>query len=115
MIGAHFFGVVGMAGVWLVPSRFWELFVVRRVGLPLNRNARSASLAIMVFTAILFSLFVALETLPRVFRCLWEGWCTSTRGGGLLNLAVFGVTVLMVEATWLACSALARRWHSNAT
>jgi hypothetical protein len=112
--GAHLFGLVGMAGVWLVPSRLWHLFVLRRIGTPLQRNSLSAALAITVLVAIACSVYVACGTLPRVFRCLWEGWCTAARGGGLFNLAMFGATVLLVEATWFSCRILSRRWSGNA-
>jgi hypothetical protein len=111
---AHILGLVGMAGVWLVPSRIWQLVVLRRIGGPLPRGRRYAVLVLIVAAALAFSIFVAADSLPRVFRCLWEGWCTATRGGGLLNLAVFGAAVLLVEATWFAASSLLRRWGRNA-
>lgn len=113
-VGAHFFGLVGMAGVWLVPSRLVQLIFHRSTGFPLQRDKRSAALAIAVSLAMAISLFVAVDAMPRVFRCLWEGWCTTTRGGGLLNLALFGVTVLLLEVTWHISSALTRRWYGNA-
>ena len=113
-IVVHLLGLVGMAGVWLVPSRLWQLFVLRSIGIPLKRNSHSVFLAISVSAVIAFSVYVASDTLPRVFRCLWEGWCTAARGGGLFNLALFGATVLLVEATLFSCRLLSRRRSGNA-
>lgn len=111
---AHILGLVGMAGVWLVPSRIWQLLVLRRIGGSLTGGIRSAVVVLVVSAALAFSIFVAADAMPRVFRCLWEGWCTATRGGALLNLALFGVTVLLVEATWLVSGILLHRWRSAA-
>jgi hypothetical protein len=103
-----------MAGVWLVPRRAWQLVVQRRIGAQLRRNSRSATASVAVLATIAVSVYVASDAMPRVFRCLWEGWCTATRGGGLLNLALFGATVALVEATWAGCSALMRRSSGEA-
>ena len=111
---AHSLGLLGMAGVWLVPLRIFQLLLHRRVEYSLQRDKRSLVLTIAVSAAIAFSVYVGVDTLPRVFRCLWEGWCTATRGGGLLHLAFFGATVALLETVRYLSSALARRWHRNA-
>jgi len=109
----HILGLVGMAGVWLVPSRIWQLLVLRQIGSPLSRGRSSIVFVLIVSAALAFSVYVAADTLPRVFRCLWENWCTATRGGGLLNLAIFGVTVLVLEAAWFISNIFLRRCAKN--
>jgi len=110
---AHILGLVGMAGVWLAPSRIWQLLVQRQIGSPLSRSRSSVVFVLIVLAAFALSVYVAADTLPRVFRCLWTNWCTATRGGGLLNLAIFGVTVLVVEAAWFISSTFLRRCTKN--
>ncbi len=107
---AHLLGLIGMAGVWLVPYRLWSVVVERRIGVPLTAQLPSLIAAATVLSSIGLSGFVAMDTLPRVFRCLWDGWCSATRAGGLLNLGMFGTTVLLVEVTWHVSSAFWRRW-----
>ena len=113
-IAAHLLGLVGMAGVWLVPSRLWSVVVLRKIGAPLAVSTRSVLLAVAALLAIAFSMYVALDSLPRVFRCLWEEQCTATRGGGLFNLALYGLTVLLVETTWFVCRSLWSHWSKRA-
>ena len=113
-IAAHILGLIGMAGVWLVPARLWSVTILRRIGTPLSADPLSVALAFVVLLSIAISAYVALDSLPRVFRCLWEGWCTATRGGALFNLALFGLTVLLVEATWAICRSLLSRRRSSA-
>jgi hypothetical protein len=69
---------------------------------------------VTLFVTVVFSMYIASDALPRVFRCLWEGWCTATRGGGLFNLAFFGLTVLAVEAAWFVYRRVSRRRSENA-
>jgi hypothetical protein len=110
---AHILGLVGMAGIWLVPSRIWQLLVLRKIGRPLSRSRSSIVFALIVSAALALSVYIATDTLPRVFRCLWESRCTSNRAGGLLNLALFGITVLVVEVAWLISGIFLRRCAKN--
>lgn len=110
----HILGLVGMAGVWLVPYRLCTLLFQRRIGVPLTTHSRHLFLSVVVLLALAFSLFVASDSLPRVFVCLWHGWCTATQGGALFSLALFGLAVLVVETAWLVCSRFAARWSENA-
>lgn len=112
-IAAHLLGLLGMAGVWLVPRRTWMLVLLFRRGFPGQARRRIFWVALVMLAALGVSLLVGASPLPRVFRCLWDGWCTANRGGGLLNLALFGVSVLVVEACWLFCRRPARRWSSS--
>ena len=99
---AHIFGLIGMAGVWLVPARVWSLAVRRRVGAPLQRSAAGLVVLTIVSVALVLSMVVAADALPRVLRCLWESRCTATRGGALFELGLFGLSVVVVEVAWLA-------------
>src|SRR6266478_4484384 len=89
-----------MAGVWLIPARAWSIVVRREVGAPLRASVAGAIVGAVLFAAICLSAFIASDTLPRVFRCLWEASCTATRGGALFQLALFGISVLIVESLW---------------
>jgi len=106
---AHVLGVIGMAGVWLVPARLYSIVVSRGIGS--NQERFKRVFAVPVLCAIAFSGFVAMDSMPRVFRCLWEQWCTATRGGGLFNLALFGASVLLEEAVWFVSRLFLARWN----
>jgi len=108
MTAAHVLGVAGMAGIWLVPSRLWQMLSTLRRGLRGDLDGWQWVCTLIVLASLGFSVFVGLSALPRVFRCLWEGWCTATRSGALLQLALFGATVIMVEVVHLCCRLLAR-------
>ena len=103
-------GLMGMAGVYLVPMRLWHVCVLRRIRLPLHKSWR----VLLVLAPAVLAVFVASRTMPRVFACLADGRCTATRAGGLLNLAIFGVSVALVELGWLLAAVLWSRWHSLA-
>jgi hypothetical protein len=109
-VTAHVLGIVGMAGVWLVPARLYSIIVERGIGSPHTSQFRRIVFAVPVLIAIAFSLFIAIDSIPRVLRCLWEQWCTATQGGGLFNLALFGATVLLVEAVRFVSRAILGRW-----
>ncbi len=113
-IFAHVLGLVGMAGIWLVPSRMLAAVAMWKRTAIVPGNTPSVVAACALFLAVAISAYIASDALPRVFRCLWEGWCTATRGGGLLNLAFFGLTVLLVEATWLVCRTVSSRRSDHA-
>ena len=108
IIFTHILGLVGMAGVGIIPVRVWQLLVLRRIGFPLLRNNLSIFLSLLVLTTLALSVYVALHALPRVFLCLWQGLCTATQGGSLFGLALFGITVLVVEITWLVSKTILR-------
>jgi hypothetical protein len=98
---AYALGLVAMAGIWLVPARLCSiialLYKVRsRIGV------RIAAGTALVLGAIGLSGFIAADSLPRVFRCLWESYCTANRAGGIINLDLFGASVILVEVAWLA-------------
>ena len=95
---AHCLGLLGMAGVWLVPARVFH--VVARLRHGTHAGTASTVAALLNSLALVFSFIVASDALPRVFKCLWSGWCTATRGGALLNLALFGLSVLVMELVW---------------
>jgi hypothetical protein len=57
--------------------------------------------ASIVLVPAAFAIFVASETLPRVFACLWEMKCTANRAGGLINLATFGASIVILEVAWV--------------
>lgn len=109
-VTAHALGIVGMAGVWLVPARLYSIIVELGRGSPRTSQSRRIAFAVPVLIAIAFSGSIAMDSMPRVFRCLWEQWCTATRGGGLFNLALFGISVLLVEAVRYVSRALLVRW-----
>lgn len=108
MTAAHALGLAGMAGVWLVPRRLWQMLSTLRGELRGRFSGWQWVCALAVLAALGFSIHVGLSALPRVFRCLWEGWCTATRGGALLQLALFGATVILAEVVHLCCRLLAR-------
>jgi hypothetical protein len=96
----HGLGLLGMAGVLLVPMRIWSLIVKRQVaGIPIASGG-SIVATFLVAVAIFWSLYMAAETMPVVFRCLYSSRCTSNLAGGLLNLALFGFSVAIVEVLW---------------
>jgi hypothetical protein len=110
----HGLGLVGMAGVLLVPMRIWSLVAKRQVaGIPIASGG-SVVASFLVAVAIAWSLYMATETMPVVFRCLYTSRCTANLAGGLLNLALFGFSVAIVEVLWLGSRILvARRQHAT--
>jgi hypothetical protein len=110
----HGLGLVGMAGVILVPMRIWSLVVKRQVGSALITPGPSVVAALVIAIAIAWSLYMAAETLPVVFRCLYTSRCTANLAGGLLNLALFGFSVSIVEILWHGSRfLLLRRQHAT--
>ena len=106
----HALGLVGMAGVLLLPMRAWSLVARREVGGKPIAPGAPAIAAVVVSVAIAWSLYMAEETMPVVFGCLYASRCTATLSGGLLNLALFGFSVLVVELCWqVSRLVLARR------
>lgn len=96
----HGLGLVGMAGVLLVPMRIWSLAAKRQIcGIAITSRPTIGA-TIVVAVALAWSLYLAAETLPVVFRCLYTSRCTANLAGGLLNLALFGFSVAIVEALW---------------
>jgi len=92
--------VIGMAGVWLIPARAWSLLWQRRVRHPLPSRPLGFVLAIVAFTPIAMSLFMASWLIPRVLRCLSGLECGPNTAFGLLLLAEFGAMVLVTEIVW---------------
>lgn len=109
---AHALGLLGMAGVALVPMRLWSVVVLRRVKFPLNKTRHGYFVASLVLIPIAGSFIAAYDTMPRVFLCLWDMRCGANRAGGLLNLALFGFSVSVVEMAWLLAKFLWARWYS---
>lgn len=107
-------GLVGMAGVCLIPARAWSLISQRRVRYPLPARPLGVLLAIVAFIPIALSVFVASWTIPRVFRCLTDMACGPNRATGLLNLAIFGAMVLVTELVWQITSLLLARVQKHA-
>jgi len=62
-VSLHVLGVVGMAGIWLIPARAWSLLVLRRVRHPLPYRPLGILLAIITFVPIAISLFVGPDLL----------------------------------------------------
>jgi hypothetical protein len=106
-------GIAGMAGVWLVPSRIWQLVVLHRVGQPLVRTTLSTAVGLSVAAVLLVAILVAATSLPLVFRCLWGEACGPSRGSGLIRLVFFGVAVVAVELIWQAGAYLQRRSNNE--
>jgi hypothetical protein len=106
-------GLVGMAGVWLVPYR--GILAVKSLS---RGHGFSLVASVIALTLVSMAAWVAADTLPRVFRCLWERSCTGTRGGGLFQLALFGLAATVVELVWQVLRAIerarSRRRHSEA-
>jgi hypothetical protein len=101
-------GLVGMAGVWLVPSQ--TVSTIFRCKNSAGKARKPAFVLALIFlTAATISLYVAWQTMPRVFQCLGESRCSASKAGGLLNLAAFGVSVILVEAIWLVDRAVSKR------
>jgi hypothetical protein len=91
-----------MAGVWLIPAHAWTLaYQHRSVS---ERHRSSYGLVVLVALSIVLGVaaFVGVNTLPVVFRCLYESRCTGTRAGALIFLDIFGVAVVVVELLWQA-------------
>lgn len=107
----HCLGLVGMAGVYLVPARVWSVVVRRRIGPALAASSRAYVVTSIVLVPAVFAIFVGSETIPRVFACLWDMKCTANRAGGLINLAAFGASVLILEVAWALAKALWSRWN----
>jgi hypothetical protein len=114
IVALYVLGLVGMAGVWLIPKRAWSLLLQRRVRHPLPARPLGVLLAIVAFIPIALSLFVASWTIPRVFRCLSDMTCGPNRASGLLSLAMFGAVVLVTEIVWQITSFLLARLQKHA-
>ena len=98
----HILGLIGMAGVQRVPVLAWEIIAARRIGpFPLTRHWPHVALGGAVLCAIGFALFIAIDSLPRVFHCLWIGnACSATKGGALFALSLFGVAIVILELSY---------------
>jgi hypothetical protein len=59
-IVAHVLGIVGMAGVWTVPSRLWPVVISHRLRAPLTTEPRCMVLAAIVLLAIAIAAHVAI-------------------------------------------------------
>ncbi|HKW93890.1 MAG TPA: hypothetical protein VJX92_18505 [Methylomirabilota bacterium] len=113
-VSMYVLGVVGMAGMWLIPARAWSLLVLRRVRHPLPHRPLGVLFAIVTFIPIAISLLVASWAIPRVFRCLSDMVCGPNRASGLLSLAVFGASVLLAEVVWQIAALLLARVREHA-
>jgi hypothetical protein len=113
-VSLYALGLVGMAGIWLIPARAWSLLALRRVRHPLPYRPLGLLLAIVTFVPIAISLFVASWTIPRVFRCLSDMVCGPNRASGLLSLAAFGACVLLAEVVWQIIALLLARVREHA-
>ena len=113
-VSLYVLGVVGMAGIWLVPAHAWSLLVLRRVRHPVPYRPLGILLGIVTFVPIAIALFVASWTIPRVFRCLSDMVCGPNRASGLLSLAMFGACVLLAEVVWQITALLLARVREHA-
>ena len=110
----YILALVGMTGVWLIPTRLWSVVVTRRIGVSLTARPDSLIAATALLIATVFSCFVAAATLPGVLRCLENSMmCSANRAMGLLKLAAFGMSVVVVEGVWLG-SRLVLGWRRRA-
>jgi len=114
IVALYVLGVVGMAGVWLIPAHAWSLLLHRRVRHPLPSRPLGVLLAIVTLIPIALSLLVASWTIPRVFRCLSDMTCGPNRASGLLSLAEFGAAVLVTEIVWQITGLLLARVQEHA-
>ena len=105
------FGVLGMVGISLIPMHLWSIAIERKIKYPLDLSRRSWFVVTLALLPILFSTLLGSYTLPKVFLCLLEMQCGANRAGGLINLAVFGVSVLAVEIFWLLAKILWSKWY----
>src|SRR5262245_27292496 len=95
-------GVLGAAGVALVPFRAWNLAVRRRIGEPPSLRPAHLAFAALPAVALLFAVYVGVDALPKVYRCLLDSSrCSANRAGGMINLATFGFAVAVLEVAWL--------------
>lgn len=94
----------------LIPMHLWSIAIERRIKYPLDLSRRSYLVVALVLLPILFSIWLGSCTLPKVFLCLLKMQCGANRAGGLINLAVFGVSVLLVEVFWLLAKLLWSKW-----
>jgi hypothetical protein len=106
--------LMGMAGVCLVPMRLWYVVVLRRAGYPLNKSRPAFLIALLVLVPAVLAMFAASQTMPRVFFCLTDMRCGASRAGGLVNLAIFGASVLLMELCWFLAVVLWSRWYALA-
>lgn len=107
----YIFGVLGMLGVSLIPMHLWSIAIERKIKYPLDLSRRSGFVVTLVLLPILFSTWFGSYMLPKVFLCLLEMQCGPNRAAGLINLAMFGVSVLAVEIFWLLAKILWSKWH----
>ena len=111
---AYVLGVVGMAGVWLIPAHLWSILVTRRIGVELTTRPSDMVCLMTVLIVLAFGCFAAAATLPRVFQCLEDSThCSANRAGGLVKLDVFGAAVVIVEAYWLVSRLILTWWHRH--
>lgn len=95
-----FFALLGTLGFSLIPMHLWSIAMERKIKCPLNSSRYSYLVVSLVLIPICFSILLGTLTLPMVYICLLEMRCGPNRAGGLINLAIFGVSVLVVEVFW---------------
>jgi hypothetical protein len=110
-IAAHVLGITAMAGVWLVPAHLWTL--INRGGPVTGRQNSRAGIWILIVLSVALSVaaFLGIIALQRVFGCLYESRCTGSRGGTLITLDVFGISVLLAEILWQGARLHGIRWR----
>ena len=100
-VALYALAIAGMAGVCLVPMRFWSLIRRIRAGSVQRESLLVRLTDLLLGASVALSVCVAWDNMPVVFRCLGQSECTANRAGALLRLAVFGFTVVVVEVLWL--------------
>jgi hypothetical protein len=99
---AHVLGVIGMAGVWLIPAHAWTLINQGGASVQRQRSTYGVVMLVLLSAVLGVAVFAGAIALPVVFRCLYESRCTGSRGGSLFFLDLFGVCVVLAEVIWQA-------------
>ena len=92
----YFIGFVGLASVGLLPFRSWKILrVIFKNG---YMGSLKKALAVFVVLMAVAVLWVDVQTVARIFRCLTERYCGPGVASGWVYLAILGAVYLAFEA-----------------
>ena len=100
---------VGVLGCSLLPLRASQLVVRGELALRLKGDPFGQILGIIVAGLFLWCCYVGALSLPRVFTCLMGEVCGANRSQGLILLAIFGMSCLVLESALVLARFVALR------